>query len=329
MQTIISGIQPTGNLHIGNYLGTLAKWHKFQDQYNCFFPIVDLHAITAGFIDSKQFKKNIYKTLATYLATGLNPEKSIIFQQSAIAEHTELFWLLSNVVQIGKLNRMTQFKAKSPKHQEKAVLGLYAYPVLMAADIILYNTDIVPVGEDQIQHIELTNDIIASFNHKYANNILKTVEPLLQQNSKRIMSLRDGSNKMSKSEISDMSRINLTDSADLINKKILKAKTDEYDNLQENLANRPEIRNLLSIFCAFSNEDEKTIQNQYVNKGFKIFKEDLAALIIEHIVPIGKSIKEYYSDKSFLDNTLKTGKAKAKEHAERQINNIKNIIGMR
>jgi len=327
MKNIISGIQPTGNLHIGNYLGTLAKWHKFQDQYNCFFPIVDLHAITAGFIDSKQFKENIYKTLATYLATGLDPEKSIIFQQSAIVEHTELFWILSNVARIGKLNRMTQFKAKSDK-QPSASLGLYAYPVLMAADIILYNTDIVPVGEDQIQHIELTNDIIASFNHIFNGNFLKTVEPLLQKNTKRIMSLEDGANKMSKSEISDMSRINLTDSADLINKKILKAKTDQYNNLHENLANRPEIQNLLNIFCAFSNEDKKTIQNQYANKGFKIFKEDLSTLVIEHIVPIGKSIKEYYNDKYFLDNVLKTGKTKAKEYAERKIKNIKKIINI-
>jgi tryptophanyl-tRNA synthetase len=328
MQTIISGIQPTGNLHLGNYLGTLAKWSDFQEEYKCFFPIVDLHAITAGFINKGDFKNNIYKSLATYLSTGLNPNKSVIFQQSNIAEHSELFWILSNIAQMGKLNRMTQFKSKSPKNQQHAVLGLYAYPVLMAADIILYNADLVPVGEDQIQHIELTNDIIDSFNHHYQDNILKNPQPLLQKNCKRIMSLKNGSNKMSKSAESDMSRINLSDSKELISKKILKAKTDQYDNLDQDLDKRPEIQNLLNIFTSLTQKSESDIQNDYRIKGFQKFKQDLAEIIIQHITPIGQAIDEYYDDKSYLDSILENGKSKAGEYAERNLNNIKNIIGM-
>ena len=287
-----------------------------------------MHAITAGFINKETFKDNIYKSLATYLATGLDPKKSIIFQQSNIAEHSELFWILSNIVQMGKLNRMTQFKSKSPKNQQHAVLGLYAYPVLMAADIILYNADLVPVGEDQIQHIELTNDIIDSFNHHYQENILKNPQPLLQNNCKRIMSLRNGNNKMSKSEESDMSRINLNDSKELIRKKILKAKTDQYDNLEENLEQRPEIQNLLNIFTSLSTETQTKLQTHYQQLGFKKFKEDLAEIIIEHITPIGKAMNEYYNDKNYLDNILSNGKSQAGEYAERNLNNIKNIIGM-
>jgi len=328
MKTIISGIQPTGNLHLGNYLGTLAKWNEYQTEYKCFFPIVDLHAITAGFINKETFKNNIYKSLAAYLATGLDPKKSIIFQQSNIAEHCELFWILSNIAQMGKLNRMTQFKSKSPENQQHAVLGLYAYPVLMAADIILYNADLVPVGEDQIQHIELTNDIIGSFNHHYQENILKNIQPLLQNSSKRIMSLRNGENKMSKSEESDMSRINLTDSKELIHKKILKAKTDLYYNLDQDLDKRPETQNLVNIFSSLTKESEIDIQKQYRSQGLKKFKQDLAEIIIEHITPIGKAMNEYYNDKNYLDNILSNGKSKASEYAERNLNNIKNIIGM-
>ena len=328
MQTIISGIQPTGNLHLGNYLGTLAKWSEYQTEYQCFFPIVDLHAITAGFIDKNIFKNNIYHSLAAYLAAGLDPNKSIIFQQSNIAEHCELFWILSNIVQMGKLNRMTQFKSKSPKNQQHAVLGLYAYPVLMAADILLYNADLVPVGEDQIQHLELTNDIIDSFNHHYQEDIFKNIQPLLQNNSKRIMSLRNGKNKMSKSEESDMSRINLTDSKELIHKKILKAKTDQYDNLDQDLDKRPETQNLLNIFTSLTKESELDIQNQYRSQGFKKFKEDLAEIVIQHITPLGQAMNEYVQDKNYLNNILENGKSKAGEYAERNLNNIKNIIGM-
>lgn len=328
MKIVVSGVQPTGNLHIGNYLGSIARWKSFQDEYNCIFPIADLHAITTKLPERNEFKNNIYKTLAVYLASGLDPKKTIIFQQSAIPNHTELFWILSSVVQIGKLNRMTQFKDKSGKNKEKSSLGLYSYPVLMAADIILYNANIVPIGEDQLQHIELTNDIVNSFNYKYDDNIFKTVEPILMRNTRRIMSLRDGTVKMSKSDISDMSRINLTDSEEIIRKKIMKAKTDQLDDITTNLDSRPEINNLLNIFAALSGKNNDDIQKQFNNTGFKQFKESLADLIIATISPLSKNIKEYYEDKSYLDNILSEGAARASEIADKQTKKVKHIIGM-
>ena len=328
MKNIISGVQPTGNLHIGNYLGSIARWSGLQDKYNCFFPIVDLHAITAGLPEAQEFKNNIYLTLASYLASGIDSDKAIIFQQSHISAHAELFWILSNVVQIGKLNRMTQFKDKSGKHKEKAVLGLYAYPVLMAADIMLYDATLVPVGEDQLQHIELTNDIIASFNHKYNSEVFAKIEPLIMAETKRIMSLRDGTKKMSKSEISDMSRINLSDSDDLIKKKISKAKTDNIADFTTELDNRPEIRNLLGLFAAFSGEKMAVIQERYNHLGFQKFKHDLSDAIIAKINPISQKIYNYYADKSYLDTILKKGAKKAEEAADKKIHQVKQIMGM-
>jgi len=328
MKTVISGVQPTGNLHIGNYLGSIARWKSFQDEYNCIFPIVDLHAITAGLPERSEFRNNIYKTLSVYLASGLDPKKTVIFQQSSVPTHTELYWILSSVVQMGKLNRMTQFKDKSGKNKEKASLGLYAYPVLMASDILLYNADVVPVGEDQLQHIELTNDIVASFNHKYNDEVFKKVEPILMRTTKRIMSLRDGTKKMSKSDSSDMTRINLIDSEEEIRKKIMKAKTDELSDIETDLSKRPEINNLLNIFISFSGKTGEEIQAEYKNKGFKAFKEDLANIIVEKIKPLSEEINGYYNDKSYLDNVLSEGAARANELSEKQMQKVKQIIGM-
>lgn len=328
MKNIISAVQPTGNLHIGNYLGSIVRWKSFQDKYNCIFPIVDLHAITAGLPERSEFRNNIYKTLSVYLATGLDPKKAIIFQQSAVPAHAELFWILSNVVQIGKLNRMIQFKDKSGKNKEKACLGLYSYPVLMAADIMLYNTDIVLVGEDQLQHIELTNDIIASFNHKYNEDVFQKVEPLLMRSTKRIMSLRNAENKMSKSDTSDMTRINLTDSEDFIRSKIMKAKTDRLDDIETDLENRPEVNNLLNIFAAFSGQEKKEIQKTFKNLGFKKFKEELTTIIIDNISPLSKEIKSYFEDKSYLETVLSDGASRANEHADARMKEVKHIVGM-
>lgn len=329
MKTVISAVQPTGSLHIGNYLGSIQRWLSFQDKYKCFFSIVDLHAMTASFPATQLFKEHIYHVLSVYLASGLDSNKVVIFQQSDVSCHAELFWILSCFTQLGKLNRMTQFKDKSGKNKEKACLGLYSYPVLMAADILLYDANIVPVGEDQLQHIELTNDIVASFNHKYSEEIFCKVEALLPTVTKRIMSLRNGTKKMSKSDISDMTRINLTDSKELIKSKILKAKTDMMENLEENLENRPEIRNLLNLFSAFSGKSILDIQSSYNSKGFKALKEDLADLIIAKIVPISLKIQHYLSDKAFLDEVLRDGSIKASFVAEKKLKTIKQVIGVK
>jgi tryptophanyl-tRNA synthetase len=327
MKKIISGIQPTGTIHIGNFLGSINNWKNFQDSYECFFPIVDLHALTAEIPNPKDLKQNIYTAAAVYIASGIDPEKSIIFKQSDVSYHCELFWLLSCFTQIGKLNRMTQFKDKSGNNKEKAGLGLYSYPVLMAADILLYNTDIVPVGHDQLQHLELTNSIAASFNSKYGIEYFKKIEPYILESTKRIMSLRDGTKKMSKSEPSDMSRINITDDAELINKKIMKAKTDSIEGFKIDIENRPETKNLLNLFSCFSDRKIEDIQNEYDSLGNKKFKEDLSKLIISKIEPISSRVTELLNDTSYLDSVLASGAEKANKIAFSNIQKIKQIMG--
>ena len=328
---IFSGVQPTGNLHLGNYLGAIKNFVELQNQKetDCIFCVVDLHAITIK-QDSKQLKKNIRETTATFIASGIDPNKSIIFNQSSVAGHSEAAWILSCVSRIGWLNRMTQFKEKAGKDKEKASVGLYAYPVLMAADILLYDATHVPVGDDQKQHLELCRDIAQKFNNDFdAENFLKVPEPLIQKEFSRIMSLKDGTKKMSKSDPSDLSRINLTDDKDQIINKIKKAKTDAMPMPSEknDLEKRPEAGNLLGIYSSLSNQNLEQSIIKFNDKNFSEFKEELSQLLIEKINPISKEIKKLLDDEKYLDDILAEGSIKADQIASKKVNKIKQILG--
>ncbi len=328
---IFSGVQPTGNLHLGNYIGAIKNFVELNnDRSNeCVFCVVDLHAITTK-QDAKVLKKNIRETVATFIASGIDPEKSIIFNQSTVSAHSEAAWILSCVARMGWLNRMTQFKEKAGKDKEKASIGLYSYPILMAADILLYDTTHVPVGEDQKQHLELCRDIAQKFNMDFeAEDFLKVPEPLIQKEFSRIMSLKDGTKKMSKSEISDLSRINLTDDKDLIINKIKKAKTDPLPlpSSIEELKERPEARNLLEIYSSLTNTTlEKSIKD-FQGKNFSEFKENLSQVLVERINPISIEIKKLTSDNDFLDNILLDGYKKANNIASKKIKKMREIVG--
>ena len=328
---IFSGVQPTGNLHLGNYLGAIKNFVELQnDKKNaCIYCVVDLHSITVK-QDPKILKKNIRETTATFLASGLNPDNSIIFNQSSVPAHSEGAWILSCVSRMGWLSRMTQFKEKAGKDKEKASVGLYIYPVLMAADILLYDATHVPVGEDQKQHLELCRDIAQKFNNDFnVPDFLKVPEPLIQKNFARIMSLKDGFKKMSKSDPSDLSRINLNDNKDLIISKIKKAKTDTLPmpSLNEDLKKRPEVQNLLGIYSSISNESIDKIKSEFEGKNFSIFKDKLSELLANKIDPIGKKIKDLLKDEKYLDQILENGAQKADNLASKKINKIKDLIG--
>jgi len=328
---IFSGVQPSGNLHLGNYLGAIKNFVELQNEKNteCIYCIVDLHAITVK-QDPKELRKNIRETLATFIASGLDSKKSIIFNQSSVPAHTEGAWILSCVARMGWLNRMTQFKEKAGKDKEKASVGLYAYPVLMAADILLYNSTHVPVGNDQKQHLELCRDIAHRFNNDFqAPNVLKVPEPLIQKHFSRIMSLKDGTKKMSKSDPSDLSRINLTDNKDKLINKIKKAKTDTkpMPSQDENLENRPEAKNLLEIYSSLSNQGIEKSKNEFSGKNFSDFKETLSNLLVEKIEPISKEIKRLLDNEKYLDEILLAGSEKANKIASKKIIEIKKIIG--
>ena len=328
---IFSGVQPSGNLHLGNYLGAIKNFVELQNEKNtkCVYCIVDLHAITAK-QDPKELRKSIRETLATFIASGLDSKKSIIFNQSSVSAHSEGAWILSCVARMGWLNRMTQFKEKAGKDKEKANVGLYAYPVLMAADILLYDTTHVPVGDDQKQHLELCRDIAQRFNNDFqAPNFLKVPEPLIQKHFSRIMSLKDGTKKMSKSDPSGLSRINLTDDKGEIINKIKKAKTDTMSmpNEEENLKNRPEALNLLEIYSSLSNQSIEKSKNEFSGKNFSDFKEKLSNLLVEKIEPISKEIKRLLNEEKHLDEILLEGSEKANEFASKKIKEIKKIIG--
>ena len=327
---IFSGVQPTGNLHLGNYIGAIKNFVELQEQKNdCIFCVVDLHAITVK-QDPVTLKDNIRETTAAFLASGINPEKSIIFNQSLVPAHSEGSWILGCVARMGWLNRMTQFKEKAGKDKEKASVGLYIYPVLMAADILLYDATHVPVGEDQKQHLELSRDIAQKFNLDFkAENFLKVPEPLIQKNFSRIMSLKDGTKKMSKSDPSDLSRINMTDSEDQIINKIKKAKTDN-DPIPENdtgLSKRPEVENLLGIYSSLSNQSLDKTLSEFSGKNFSDFKKNLADILVEKISPISKEIRKIQKDKSFIDNVLHNGAQKAEKIAKSKVDEMKKIIG--
>ena len=328
---IFSGVQPTGNLHLGNYLGAIKNFVELNnDNANeCIFCVVDLHAITVR-QDPKELKKNIRETVATFIASGIDPKKSIIFNQSGVAAHSEGAWILSCVARMGWLNRMTQFKEKAGKDKEKASIGLYSYPVLMAADILLYDATHVPVGEDQKQHLELCRDIAQKFNNDFGvEDFLKVPEPLIQKEFSRIMSLKDGSKKMSKSELSDLSRINLTDDKDQIINKIKKAKTDTLPMPKDikELEGRLEAQNLLGIFASLSNSTLETSIEKFAGKNFSEFKQELSELLINKIMPISDEIKKLLQDQSYLDSILFDGVEKANKIASKKIKNIKETVG--
>ncbi|MDC3023125.1 tryptophan--tRNA ligase [Candidatus Pelagibacter sp.] len=328
---IFSGVQPTGNLHIGNYLGAIKNFVDLNNdnQNKCVFCVVDLHAVTVA-QDPKILRNNIRETVATFIASGIDPKKSIIFNQSQVGAHSEAAWILSCVARMGWLNRMTQFKEKAGKDKEKASVGLYSYPILMAADILIYDTTHVPVGNDQKQHLELCRDIAQKFNNDFGvNDFFKVPEPLIQKDFSRIMSLKDGLKKMSKSELSDLSRINLTDDKDQIINKIKKAKTDTLPmpSTIQDLNERPEAKNLIGIYSSLKNSTlEKTIQ-EFSGKNFSEFKEDLSQITIEKISPISKEIKKLLSDQSYLDKILEEGSKKADEIASKKIKKIHDIMG--
>ena len=328
---IFSGVQPTGNLHLGNYLGAIKNFVELNkdENNNCVFCVVDLHAITVK-QDPKELRDNIRETVATFVACGINPEKSIIFNQSAVPAHSEAAWILSCVARMGWLNRMTQFKEKAGKDKEKASIGLYSYPVLMAADILLYDATHVPVGEDQKQHLELCRDIAQKFNNDYSvEDFLKVPDPLIQKEFSRIMSLKDGTKKMSKSELSDLSRINLTDSEDLIVNKIKKAKTDPLPlpSDSKELETRPEAKNLLGIYSSLNNITLDQTINEFSGKNFSEFKEKLSQVLVEKINPIANEIKNLNGDSEYLDKILFDGQKKANEYASNKLKKIHEIVG--
>ncbi len=328
---IFSGVQPTGNLHLGNYLGAIKNFVDLNNDKDnkCIFCVVDLHAITVR-QDPKELKNNIRETVATFIASGIDPKKSIIFNQSRVAAHAEGAWILSCVARMGWLNRMTQFKEKAGKDKEKASIGLYSYPVLMAADILLYDATHVPVGDDQKQHLELCRDIAQKFNNDFdVQNFLQVPEPLIQKEFSRIMSLKDGSKKMSKSELSDLSRINLTDDKDQIINKIKKAKTDPLPMPQDikELDERLEAKNLLGIYSSLTNSTLQNSVKNFSGKNFSEFKEQLAEELVNKIEPISNEIKKLLGDKSYLDEILLDGVEKANMIASKKIERIKEIVG--
>ena len=328
---IFSGVQPSGNLHLGNYLGAIKNFVELQNEKDneCVYCVVDLHAITVK-QDPKILKDNIRETTAAFLASGLDYKKSIIFNQSLVPSHSEGSWILGCIARMGWLNRMTQFKEKAGKDKEKASVGLYIYPILMAADILLYDSTHVPVGEDQKQHLELSRDIAQKFNLDFkAPDFLKAPEPLIQKNFARIMSLKDGTKKMSKSDPSDLSRINLTDKKDEIVNKIKKAKTDNsaLPSDDKKLNERPEVENLLGIYSSLSNQTLSDSINEFGGKNFSEFKQKLSDLVVAKISPISDEINKLKKDNNFIDKILEDGAEKADKITSKKVKEMEKIIG--
>jgi len=328
---VFSGVQPTGNLHLGNYLGAIKNFVDLQRDFECIYCVVDLHAITNR-QDPKELELNVLETTASFIASGLNSEKNIIFNQASVAAHSELAWIFNCVARIGWMNRMTQFKEKAGKNKENASVGLMVYPNLMAADILLYKATHVPVGEDQMQHLEFTRDIAKKFNNDFnCKNYFPIVEPVIPKELSRIMSLRDGKKKMSKSDDSDHSGINLKDSKDLINQKIKKAKTDAapMPSELEGLNKRNEAFNLISIYSSINNITVEKTLKEFGGKNFSIFKNKLAESIVEIVCPIGNEISKLLKDKSYLHQILKNGSKKANIIANNNLKEIYEIIGLK
>jgi len=327
---VFSGVQPTGNLHLGNYLGAIKNFVDLQNKFECVYCIVDLHAITNR-QDPKELKSNVLETIATFLASGLNPEKNIIFNQASVSAHSELAWIFNCVARIGWMNRMTQFKEKAGVNKENASVGLLVYPNLMAADILIYKATHVPVGEDQKQHLELTRDIAKKFNNDFqCKDYFPIVEPLIPKDISKVMSLRDGKKKMSKSEDSDQSRINLKDDKDLIDQKIKKAKTDNDPIPSEinGLKNRHEATNLISIYASINGIEIKKVLKEFGGKNFSTFKSKLSESIVEKVCPIGSEIKKLLKDRNYLDKILINGSKRADLIAKNNLKEIYEIIGL-
>lgn len=323
MQRIFSGIQPTNNLHLGNYLGAIKNWVELQNQYDAFYCIVDLHAITVK-QDPKQLRQNILNAAKTYLALGLDPNKCTIFVQSHVPQHTELAWVLNTIAKMSELERMTQFKDKAKQHKENINLGLFAYPALMAADILLYNTNVVPVGEDQKQHVELTRDLAARFNSLYGKTFIEP-EPLINKVGARIMGLDDPSKKMSKSATSANSYIALLDSPEVVAKKISRAVTDSGTTIEAG-SERPALTNLLTIYSLLTHKSIKDIEKEYNGKGYADFKKGLSAVVTEFISDFQNKFNAL--DDTSVKNILKDGAAKARTVAEKKIEEVKKNIGL-
>ena len=329
MQRIFSGVQPSGNLHLGNYLGAIKNFARLQNEYECIYCVVDLHAITV-WQDPAELVSNIREVTASFIASGIDPASNIIFNQSQVAEHARLAWIFNCVARLGWLNRMTQFKEKAGKHREQASIGLYAYPSLMAADILAYKATHVPVGEDQKQHLELTRDIAIKFNNDWGVEFFPVVEPLIFGEATRVMSLRDGKAKMSKSDPSDASRINLDDDADAIAKKFRRARTDPEPLPSEiaGLADRPEAANLIGIFAALSDRSAEDVLAEFAGKGFADFKPALADLAVEKLGPIGAEMKRLAADPAYIDKVLADGAEKARALAGPILRDVHEIIGL-
>ncbi len=329
MNSIFSGVQPTGNLHLGNYLGAIRNWVGLQADYECIYCIVDLHAITVE-QDPVELKASTREVAASLLAAGIDPETSIVFNQSQVPAHAELAWIFNCVARLGWLNRMTQFKEKAGKNREQASVGLYAYPTLMAADILAYKATHVPVGEDQKQHLEFTRDVAQSFNSQYGVDCFPLVEPLIFGTATRVMSLRDGSKKMSKSDASDYSRINLTDDADLIALKVRKARTDPelLPGAVEGLAARPEAANLLGIYAAFAGIDLGEVCRRFEGVQFSSFKAELADLAVASLAPITAEMTRLTNDPGHLDRVLRQGAERAQAISGPILEEIHDIVGL-
>ena len=338
MKRVFSGVQPTGNLHLGNYLGAIRNFVSLQKTHECIYCVVDMHAITVK-QDPEVLKNNILEVAAAFIASGIDPTKSIIFAQSQVSAHAELSWIFNCTARLGWLNRMTQFKEKAGKNRENVSAGLYVYPVLMAADILAYHATHVPVGEDQKQHLELARDIAQKFNNDFDIDFFPITEPLILGAATRVMSLRDGTKKMSKSDLSDYSRINLTDNADDIAAKIKKAKTDplslpeidsidEGGNFKENIiSERPEMVNLINIYSALSNSSILEVVTKYSGTQFSLFKNDLRDLSVDALGSITNEMRKLLDDKKYLEDILINGGSKANYIAEPIIKKTKNIVG--
>jgi len=326
---IFSGVQPTGEIHIGNYLGAISQFVANQDKYDSIYSIVDLHAITV-WQDPKTIQSQIHHVLSVFIASGLDYEKNIIFKQSSVPQHAELAWLLGCTARIGWLNRMTQFKDKAGKNRENASVGLYTYPILMAADILLYRATHVPVGDDQKQHLELARDIAHKFNVDYAVDFFPLPEPVMNKNT-RIMSLRDGTKKMSKSDTSSYSRILMTDTNDDIKNKIKKSKTDSFKmpSDESSLVDRPEISNLINIFSAASGQSKNDVIKEFSEREISEFKSELTDVLIDLIEPISGEIKRLTIDQGFLNEVLQKGSERAKSISTMNISELHNLMGLK
>ncbi len=336
-ELVFSGVQPTGNLHLGNYLGAIKRFAELQDRYDCIYCVVDLHAITV-WQEPAELPHAIREVAAAFIACGIDPKKHIVFNQSQVAEHAELAWVFNCVARLGWLNRMTQFKEKAGKDRENASVGLYAYPTLMAADILVYRATHVPVGEDQKQHLELSRDVAQKFNNDFAQSIQQKgygealfplPEPLITGEATRVMSLRDGTKKMSKSDASDYSRINLTDDADAIAQKIRRAKTDPepLPSDEKGLAARPEADNLVGIYAALADTNRAGVLARFGNAQFSTFKTALTDLAVAKLSPIASEMKRLLNDPVTIDAILADGAARAQQIARQTMNAVKDVVG--